>query len=576
MAIQNFLSGGYYGKLGATVGQRWKNKRTIRTYVVPANPRTPTQQANRGKFADAVVFAQMGMQMNYYCTLFDDPNFTKWNYRMKTARELKNAGLSELDLIPLYPLSFNPPTLLTNFTAVAVSGGKRVTFSAPELSLETDRVLSIMFALYDNQNTFLGYKLYLGYYYATNKGFVEVEMDSAAEINNNCYVRIISNDDENSVTDMIASPRLQVLGNPIDVHAFDKTIVSIESSSENLTITFKEPWLGVPTTNEISFDLECISSGKRVVLKGENLQLFDNNGYCSVILPNVIQDNSELPAFTNDCGLRNLNVNYQGSTWSVTIDGASENYAETNPERNIGFAPIFNSSSAGDITFKIKFNGNISEQSKTFNMICSGRLSDNSEVAQEFQITSDGEHLSFVCVGDYKQYPMMNENDCIKLTNISITCEGVIYNIAAQTIKLRNAIKASYYLESLSWSFTRDGGGDMGYSLEYLQMDAYAEDTSHADISTTDSPAFSYVEIIKEQQNCVPSSSWREYIQDGSGMILSFRDNYSESANNDKTKETSNVILASVPSIVIDGITYTFSYNWMSQNMPKVLSGWEA
>ena len=576
MAIQNFLSGGYYGKLGATVGQRWKNKRTIRTYVIPANPRTPTQQANRGKFADAVTFAQMGMQMNYYCTLFEDPNFTKWNYRMKTARELKNAGLSGLDLIPLYPLSFNPPILLTSFTAVAISGRKHVTFSAPDLNLETDRVLSIMFAIYNEEDVFLGYKLYLGYYYATKKGYVEVDVDSVAEINNHCYVRIISNDDENSAIDLIGSPRLQVLGNPIDIHTFDKTIMSIESSPESLIITFKEPWVGVPTANEISFDLECISSGKRVVLKGENLQLFNNNGYCSVILPNVIEDNSELPAFTNGCGLRNLNVNYQGSTWSITIDRATENYTETNPTRNIGFDPIFNSSSTGDITFRIKFNGSISTQSKTFNMICSGRLSDNSEVPQEFQITSDGEHLSFVCVGDYKQYPMMNESDCIKLTSISITCEGVVYNIATQTIKLRNAIRASYYLESLSWLFTRDGGGNMGYNLEYLQMNAYAENTSHADISTTDNPAFSYVEIIKDQQNCVPSNSWREYLKDSSGMILSFRDNYSESANNDKTKETSNVILASVPSIVIDGITYTFSYNWMSQNMPKVLSGWEA
>lgn len=576
MAIQNFLSGGYYGKLGATVGQRWKNKRTIRTYVIPANPRTPTQQANRGKFADAVTFAQMGMQMNYYCTLFDDPNFTKWNYRMKTARELKNAGLSELDLIPLYPLSFTPPILLTSFTAVAVSGRKHVTFAVPDLNLETDRVLSIMFALYNEEDVFLGYKLYLGYYYATKKGYVEVDVDSVAEINDHCYARIISNDDEVSATDLIGSPRLKVLGNPIDVHTFDKSIVSIESSLENLTITFKEPWIGIPTANEIRFDLECISSGKRVVLKGENLQLFNNNGYCSVILPNVIKDNSELPAFTNNCGLRNLNVNYQGPTWSITIDGASENYAETNPERNIGFAPIFNSSSTGDITFKIKFNGSISVQSKTFNMICSGRLSDGSEVPQEFQVASDGEYLSFVCVGNYKQYPMMNENDCIKLTNISIICEDVIYNITAQTIKLRNAIRASYYLESLSWLFTRDGGGDMGYNLEYLQMDTYAENTSHTNISTTGDPTFSYVEIIKDQQNCVPSSSWREYIQDGSGMILSFRDNYSESANNDKTKETNNVILASVPSIIIDGITYTFSYNWMSQNMPKVLSGWGA
>ena len=29
MATQNFIGGGYYGKMGATVGQRWKNKRII-------------------------------------------------------------------------------------------------------------------------------------------------------------------------------------------------------------------------------------------------------------------------------------------------------------------------------------------------------------------------------------------------------------------------------------------------------------------------------------------------------------------------------------------------------------------
>ena len=51
MAIQNFLSGGYYGKLGETVGQRWKNKRTIRSYVIPRNPRTEKQQAKRVRFS---------------------------------------------------------------------------------------------------------------------------------------------------------------------------------------------------------------------------------------------------------------------------------------------------------------------------------------------------------------------------------------------------------------------------------------------------------------------------------------------------------------------------------------------
>ena len=147
MAIQNFLSGGYYGKLGATVGQRWKNKRTIRTYVKPANPRTEVQQANRNRFANAVTFAQMGLQMNYYATVFDDPNFTHWNYRMKVARELRNQGLTGLDLIPLYPTSFVPPTLIQSIAIERVQGQKHITFAVENLNGNTDRVLSLMFAI---------------------------------------------------------------------------------------------------------------------------------------------------------------------------------------------------------------------------------------------------------------------------------------------------------------------------------------------------------------------------------------------------------------------------------------------
>src|SRR5574344_812190 len=108
MAIQNFLSGGYYGKLGATVGQRWKNKRTIRIYVIQANTRTEKQQESRGSLSGAVTYAQMGMQMNYYATCCENPNCTKWKYRMKTARQLKERGLIGLELIPLYPIDFVP------------------------------------------------------------------------------------------------------------------------------------------------------------------------------------------------------------------------------------------------------------------------------------------------------------------------------------------------------------------------------------------------------------------------------------------------------------------------------------
>lgn len=575
MAIQNFLSGGYYGKLGATVGQRWKNKRTIRTYVIPKNPRTPTQQANRGKFADAVTFAQMGLQMNYYCTLFEDPNFTKWNYRMKTARELKNSGLSDLDLIPLYPISFTPPILLTTFTLSKIEGEKHISFSAPDLNLETDRVLSLMFALYNEEDVFLGYKLYLGYYYAANPQTVEVDVDDISEINEHCFARIVSNDDENSATDLIGSPKLQISNGLIDIHIFDKSIVDIETSSEDITVIFNEPWIEGALYNQISFDLECISSGKRITIKAENLNLIKNGGKCSVVVPFVSNDNSEIPAFASNCGIRNLTVNYVGDTWNVTISGASENYEEYQPERDIEFAPAFNSSDTGDIRFRIKFNGTITSRTMQFAMACSGRLMERGGVVQAFDIISDSGYLVFTCTGNLKQYPMMSEGDYIKLTALSVICEGVTYNISAQQINLRNAIRTSYYLDTLQWSFTRDGGGDAGYGLEFLSIGAYVEGGKQPDVEELNKPAFSYIENVVGSSDCVPSDSIAEYIQDVDSMYLYFEDSYSGVAYCDQVKETDTVKLATIPTITINGIKYTFSSSWIEQNFKKTLGGWE-
>lgn len=684
MAIQNFLSGGYYGKLGATVGQRWKNKRTIRTYVVPANPRTPTQQANRGKFADAVTYAQMGMQMNYYCTLFDDPNFTKWNYRMKVARELKNAGLSGLDLIPLYPVSFNPPVLLTEFTKSTVTGQRHISFSAPDLALNTDRVLSLMFALYDEQDTFLGYKLYLGYYYASNPGYVEVDVDDVAEINTHCFVRIISNDDEDSSTDLIGSPRLAVGGSSIDIHTFDKTIRSVQKSTTGITITFAEPWKGVPTINEIYFDLACVVNGESVTLDGETSTLFENNGYCAVTFPYAGEKNQMLPAFPSGSGVQNLTVDYEGASWQITIENANEAYSDSDLARsfistvssisrsgttfsvvfgetlpavtsrnltlaihavkngvwvdeNVAIAsisddtitfeqsgasgadiyafpsgatitlagtitgngvtytadtqtaqsvsnadlsrsiistPTWDASSTGDIAFTVAFGGTVAASTKNFNMICSGRIVQRTAESQSFSVEGNGTNLVFTCTGSRKRYPMMNTGDQISITAQNFICNGVTYNLAAQDVALRNAITTSYYFEELEWGFGRDGGGSTGYDLQYLEMSTYIENASHTRISQEGVPAFSYVEITPGMRYCTPFQSMYDLDNDGTDLFISFRDEYYESQYCDQTQDTSSVNTSTIPSMAIDGITYTFSSSWLVQHFPSRLSGW--
>lgn len=574
MAIQNFLSGGYYGKLGATVGQRWKNKRTIRTYVVPANPRTPTQQANRGKFADAVTFAQMGMQMNYYCTLFDDPNFTKWNYRMKVARELKNAGLSGLDLIPLYPISFNPPVLLTEFTKATTTGQKHISFAVPDLSLNADRVLSIMFALYDEQDTFLGYKLYLGYYYASNPGYIEVDVDDVAEINSHCFARIISNDDENSATDLIGSPRLAVGGSSIDIHTFDKTIRDVQKDATGITITFAEPWKGVPTINEINFDLNCVVNGKIVTLNGTGYTLFENNGYCAVTFEHASTNNQMLPAFPVGSGVTNLTVNYEGSSWQITIENTTEGYSDSDLTRSIVSAPTWDASSTGNITFAIPFGGTVATSTKYFDMVCSGRITKRNAEGQGFEVEGNGTNLVFTCVGSRKRYPMKNTGDQISITAQNFVCNGVTYNLAAQDVALRNAITTSYYFEGLVWDFSRDGGGSSGYELQYLEMATYLQNASHSEIYESDAQTFSYVEIIPGLKVCNPFNSERSLEQDGTSLVIRFHDEYYDSEYSDETQDSSGIMVSTIPAMVIDGVTYTFSASWLSQHIPVTLEDW--
>ena len=112
MAIQNFLSGGYYGKLGQTIGQRWKNKRTVKAYAVPTNPRTAKQQANRGRFAYGVKLAQLAQAATYRSLLFSSESNTEWALRMSVAKNATDTGITGLDAVPLCPTGFVPKYLI--------------------------------------------------------------------------------------------------------------------------------------------------------------------------------------------------------------------------------------------------------------------------------------------------------------------------------------------------------------------------------------------------------------------------------------------------------------------------------
>ena len=569
MAIQNFLSGGYYGKLGATVGQRWKNKRTIRTYVKPANPRTEVQQANRNRFANAVTFAQMGLQMNYYATVFDDPNFTHWNYRMKVARELRNQGLTGLDLIPLYPTSFVPPTLIQSITIERAQGQKHITFAVENLNSNTDRVLSLMFAIYNESDVFLGYKLYLGYYYASNPGFLEVDVDSVAEINTHCFVRIITNDDVNSSVDMIASPNLVVGGASKETRDFNTAIREVQKLPAGIKVIFEEMWKESPSFNEITITANFVSNGKNATTTATRANLANENGYCSVLIPFATSDNQHLPAFPNGSNFVIGSVNFEGSTWQYTKSNDTVPYSDTDLTRTINAAPTWNASSTSDIAFTIPFGGTVASGSQSMQMICSGRFDKRSAIAQNFNYVGDGSNLSFICSGEYKNYPMATSGDKITLPAMQFICNGVTYNLASQDVNLRNAITTSYYMRSndVGRYFYRDGGGSVGVALMSLtiSIDNLKVDTE----PTYNDNWIAHVKTV-DGFDCNPNYCQMELDNtDPSGSIINIIANF-DGADLNGDIDTRSAVVPNEPGNQFNykGITYYFP------TFPSTIGGW--
>lgn len=571
MAIQNFLSGGYYGKLGATVGQRWKNKRTIRTYVKPANPRTEVQQANRNKFANAVTFAQMGMQMNYYATVFDDPNFTHWNYRMKVARELRNQGLSNLDLIPLYPTLFVPPTLIQSVEVSGIQGQKHITFAVENLNSNSDRVLSLMFALYDENDVFLGYKLYLGYYYASKPGLLEVDVDSVSEINSHCFVRMVTNDDINSITDMIASPNLKIKQSGPETRAFDTTIHEVQKSPAGIKVIFEEPWKDAPTVNTITIRASFISNGANANATETGTALANENGYCSVLIPFVTSDNQHLPAFPSGSNFVIATVDYEGATWVYTKTDDSIAYSDADLTRTIDSSPTWNAASTSDIAFTIPFGGTVSTELKSLQMVCSGRLGKRDAIAQNFRCSGDGSNITFTCTGGYRNYPMHENGDKISLTEMQFVCNGVTYNLSSQDVNLRNNIDISYYFENLDWLHWRDGAQMKGQELISISMTTIISGLSREGFAETLDDLFA-VKIVSGNIDVYPGYSEALGSFAEGNFQIDLTSNFEGQAYATNISPTDTVI-KTIPGVTIDGIMYTFGEGWFNLNVPNTIQG---
>ena len=136
MGKMNLLKANWEGKVGQTVGAKWKNRSTIRTYTKPSNPKTTAQLSVRGAFAG----------MTSYVALFADQ--IKYLSALNTSGQSVRNAIIQANKAQIQDGAFDKTTLLISKGGLQKVSGEmaeaatkhvKVTWTNPTATNFTDK-----------------------------------------------------------------------------------------------------------------------------------------------------------------------------------------------------------------------------------------------------------------------------------------------------------------------------------------------------------------------------------------------------------------------------------------------------
>ena len=127
MGKMNLLKGNWEGKVGQTVGAKWKNKSTIRTYTKPSNPKTAAQMSVRSAFA----------QMTAYVALFADQ--IKYLSALNTSGQSVRNAIIQANKMQISDGTFSKSTLMVSKGGLQKVTNEQATESAGKITVTWDK-----------------------------------------------------------------------------------------------------------------------------------------------------------------------------------------------------------------------------------------------------------------------------------------------------------------------------------------------------------------------------------------------------------------------------------------------------
>ena len=119
----NLLKANWEGKVGQTVGAKWKNLSTIRTYTKPSNPNTADQQKVRSVFA----------QMTSFVALFADQ--IKYSSALNTSGQSVRNAIIQANKSQIMSGTFNKETLIISKGGLQKVAGEAANQSAGKVTI---------------------------------------------------------------------------------------------------------------------------------------------------------------------------------------------------------------------------------------------------------------------------------------------------------------------------------------------------------------------------------------------------------------------------------------------------------
>lgn len=344
MAKQNFVSGGFYGKLGQMVGQRWKNKRTIRSYAIPTNPRTEKQQANRHVFGAFTANAQLGQQMNFKAPCFISESQTEWGLRMNQASNLYKAGQQNMNLIPLFPNGYSPTYQITSYMLMARPSDSSVRIRIKGTLPSDARKISVLVAFYDS--TITGYDFEL--YNATtipgeNTEFI-IENTIASKYDATTHLILVSNDDaehnnamlygaENALAIYAKTRRAFNFGTP----TVNTSTINYDSTTDRYTMTttviFTESY--AESEQEITnLKVHCVKNGVFTDINYDSVVFTNQNGFFGISFTSSNTNPAQISAFPVGSSISVEKLQVETETEILTAENTTIEISNADLTRN--------------------------------------------------------------------------------------------------------------------------------------------------------------------------------------------------------------------------------------------------